>query len=297
MTTVLVVSTHLDDAVLSCGGAIHAGVQRGDQVVVATVFTEGKDHERRREEDRRAVKLLGATVIHLGLFDAPERLGLERTHRALVEEARVLDADVALVADALRTAVGRTKPDEVWGPLGVGDHVDHRVVHAALRGRAGLVLYEDRPYAFLAGAVRARLVDLGLRTKASPGGSPAAAASRDLLHAPDRALVREAVETMPHLRAYLSDTEEGARSRAWLGSKLERTRAAIGAETVARVASYDGATAEVVTRAIAAYGSQVGALFGEPSRIAPALRRTALALATGAAPAHHVERTFVMAPA
>lgn len=262
-------------------------------MVVATVFTDGSGQERRREEDRRALEVLGASAIHLGLFDAPERLGLERSHRALVEEADVAEADVLLVRDALRTAIGRTQPTEIWSPLGVGDHVDHRVVHAALRDRADLVLYEDRPYAFLPGAVRARLVDLGLHVDAAAGGAPGVAAARDLSHAPDRALVRDAIETLPHLRAYLGDHDEAARSRAWLASKLAAGRATSGAEVVARVTSHDARTASAVSRAIAVYVSQVEDLFGGSARIAPALRRAALALATGAAPASHAERTFV----
>ena len=297
MTTVLVVSPHLDDAALSCGGAIHERARRGDRVVVATVFSDGKDHDRRRDEDRRALQILGAPVIHLGLFDAPERLGLARTHRAIVEEAKVTDADVALVRDALRTAIGRTQPAEIWSPLGVGDHVDHRVVVAALSGQPGLVLYEDRPYAFLVGAVRARLVDLGLQVRgavsSSPGSSPETiAAVRDLGHAPDRALVREAIETLPHLRTYLAD-DDGARSRAWLVAKLGDARSAHGAELVARITAYDAETAHAVNRAVCAYSSQVGDLFGGAARVAPALRRAALVLATGTAPPH-AERTFLM---
>jgi LmbE family N-acetylglucosaminyl deacetylase len=298
MTTLLVVSPHLDDAVLSCGGAMLARARLGERVVVATVFSEGRDHARRREEDRRAVELLGAEVMHLGLFDAPERLGLERSHRALVEEPVVSPSDEALVRDAVRTAVGRTQPAEIWAPLGVGGHVDHRVVHAALRDRAGLVLYEDRPYAFLAGAVRARLVELRLRARACADDPLEAAAVRDLEHAPDRALVREAVDTLPHLRAYLTDDAAGWRSRDWLTDRQALVRAGTGGETLyARVTFHDAETRDMVERAIGAYGSQVGDLFGGAARIGPALRRAALALASGAAAAHHAERSFAMTSA
>lgn len=291
MSTLLVVSPHLDDAVLSCGAAIHAHVRGGDRVVVATVFSEGRAHDRRREEDARALQVLGAGVIHLGLFDAPERLGIERSHRSLVEEARVHESDVVLARDALRTAIGRVQPAQIWAPLGVGEHVDHRVVHAALHDRADVVLYEERPYAFLPGAVYTRLAVLGLHAGAT-AGSVMNAATRALQHAPDRAVVREALATLPHLRAYLGDDEAGHRSRTWLAARLTEVRPRSGREIVARVTSYDAETAAAVCQAAGMYGSQLDDLFGGPARVAPALRRAALALATGAAPVLHAERTF-----
>jgi LmbE family N-acetylglucosaminyl deacetylase len=294
MTTLLVLSPHLDDAVLSCGGAMLDRARLGDRVVVATVFSEGREYARRRDEDRRALEVLGAEVMHLGLFDAPERLGLAPSHRTLVEDAVVSASDEALVRDAVRVAVGRTQPAEIWAPLGVGGHVDHRVVHAAVRERAGLVLYEDRPYAFLAGAVRARLVELGVRARACEDDPLAPATVRDLEHAPDRALVREAIDRLPHLRAYLTDDPGGWRSRDWLTDRQTLVRAETHGVTLqARVTFHDAATRGVVERAIGAYASQVGDLFGGAARIAPALRRAALALASGAAAAHHAERSFV----
>lgn len=304
MTTLLIVSPHLDDAVLSCAGAIHTHVRRGDQVIVATVFTQGHEHAQRRAEDLRAVSSLGAVALHLGLLDAPERLRCDRTHRALVEEAPLREADVAWVQGVIDAAIRRVKPTQVWAPLGVGGHIDHRVVHAALGGHTtvpsgvGSVLYEDRPYAFLAGAVRRRLADLGLSLIGPPESGTATA--RDLLRAPDPAIVREGLQTLPHLRSYLAEEDGGMRARSWLASQLcamapdrESGPRLAGVGVVARVTCHDAETAEAAARAICMYESQIPDLFGKPARVASALRAAALGLApaTASSPTH-AERTF-----
>ena len=79
--TALVVSPHLDDAVLSLSAWL-ASRSRLERVVVATVFSEGDaDYPTRRAEDVAALSLLGAEPLHLGLLDAPERLGVSRSPR------------------------------------------------------------------------------------------------------------------------------------------------------------------------------------------------------------------------
>lgn len=265
--TLLFVSPHLDDAVLSCGGAIHAAARSGARVVVATVFSECAGGARRRAEDLAAVNALGAEAVHLGLTDAPERLGLERTHRALVEEAVVAEADVTRVRDALVRCMPYSR---IWIPLGVGDHVDHRVVHAALEDASNAVLYEDRPYAFLPGAVRARIRALGLR-------EPSALAA-----VPGEREVHDALERLPHLRAYAGGNEY-AGARAWLAARARQAMTDSDAAWPKRLRSttsrYDEDVARAVTRAILAYESQVPDLFGTASAVGPAMRQAAVELA------------------
>jgi LmbE family N-acetylglucosaminyl deacetylase len=107
-----VLSPHLDDAVLSCGGLLLALAGRSS-VTVATVFTEAgpRPHTRaarsflstcggsdaaslyaeRRAEDREVLARLRAEAVHLGLVDAlfrrsPRRVaGLGRVASALPE--------------------------------------------------------------------------------------------------------------------------------------------------------------------------------------------------------------------
>ena len=277
MTSWVVVSPHLDDAVLSCAGAIRQQLVRGHRVIVVTVFSEGADSERRRRQDAAALASLGAEPIHLGLLDAPERLGLARTHRALVEDAVVDEADVARARAAIRSIGERVYDACMWAPLGVGEHIDHRVVHAALADWPSVVFYEERPYAFLAGAVRARLAALGL---SAPG----------LEAPPEAALVREQIATLPHLGAYLASRDDGERARAWLHARVT-SPAHPGSRTEVRadVTTYDAAIAAAVTRAVAFYEPDVGELFGDAERIGPSL----LAASRGLdALAVHAERTF-----
>ena len=286
-STLLVVSPHLDDAVLSCAGAILAHTSAGNRAVVATVFSEGSDGERRREEDRAALEVLHAEAMHLGLLDAPQRLGAARSHRALVEEAELAATDVSMARARLERVIKSVQPTRVLAPLGVGGHVDHRVVHAALVERPGVEFYEERPYAFLAGATRA---SFGMRPPA------------ELALAPSSAEVQRDMEVLPHLRAYLGGADDGPRARAWLAARLVAHAAAHEepARLTGVVTTYDEVTARRAVRAIMMYTSQVPDLFGGAEHIAPALRAAARALGTaraiGPAPwVHLAERLFVPA--
>jgi len=169
----VVLSPHLDDAVLSCGGRIAHVVAAGARVRVVTVFTRDEPEEppselardlrrwwklpagevmrRRRAEDEAACHQLGAEPIHLDLPEAPYRLdddGRARYAdlRALFGEVHPGDAAlVTLLAEKL--AAGEWADDEMIGPLGVGNHVDHQIVRRALeRARPGARLYEEFPY-------------------------------------------------------------------------------------------------------------------------------------------------------
>ncbi len=246
---IVVVSPHLDDAVLSCGGLLALARRRGEPSTVVTVFTKGRDHDRRRDEDRDALAVLGARAVHVGLLDAPERLGLARTHTALVEEARVDPADCAVVRAAIETALPSPSPVSVYVPLGVGGHVDHVTVHAALRDRDDVVFYEDRPYALVPGAIHARLVEARIALTAPDGIAKASAAA---LGEPARAL--------PHLDAFLgSEPVARARSLAWLESHHGDPRPDLAlAPREARVRRHpiDNEAVTLAARAASAYASQ-----------------------------------------
>ncbi len=279
---VVVLSPHLDDAVLSCAGAIRRHVLRGDCVLVATIFSEGANGSRRRDEDRAAVASLGADVVHLGLLDAPERLGIPRSHRALVEEARVREEDVSLARAAIVDVV---RDARIYAPLGVGEHVDHRVLHAAACDLPGVVFYEDRPYAFAAGAVRSRLIALGSGGNLGPP--------------PDRAVVEAELETLPFHRAHLADDDRGVRARAWLTARLTAPAATLDrarpgasiASSRAETAVHGEEIARAATRAIRLYASQVDALFGGAELVAAAILAASRALGADAS-TPYAERTF-----
>ncbi len=166
--TILVVSPHLDDAVLSVAGFLLRERRRGRRVVVATVCSEGPGYAARRAEDRAALALLDVEARHLGFPDAPfrgysgfgELIGMPDKRDYPVKKA---------VGEALDNLVVELMPRELWFPLGVGGHVDHRLCYclAAITFRTiARTFYEDRPYAFVAGAVDDRLAGVGTYTPA-----------------------------------------------------------------------------------------------------------------------------------
>lgn len=158
---VCVVSTHLDDAVLSCGYALDAS----PDATVVTVFaglpegpagqwdatTTGEETAEaavaaRRAEDVRALGLLGARAVWLDLLDQ-QYDGAPHTER------------VAQVQEALRPHLTALSPVTVLAPLGM-THPDHVAVGQACvllarESEAAWWAYEDVPYAQSRGLVAA----------------------------------------------------------------------------------------------------------------------------------------------
>ena len=168
----LYVSPHADDAALSCAGRLLGERARGQRVLVLALFES--------EAGATITELLarGADVTLAGLDSAPRRrprapfrsIGFERSG----EDADAFEAVVRVLADV----APRAKARQVYVPLAVGGHIDHRLTHeAALQvlvdepGR-NLFLYEERPEAFAPGAVRVRL---GLVAARLPPGARHAA--------------------------------------------------------------------------------------------------------------------------
>ena len=158
----LLLSPHLDDVVLSCPGYIQRLRAQGITPVIATVFTEADAphaalYRVRRQEDRRAAKLLGASVTHLGFLDAPFRSPRYSGFRGIVfGRAREYPKTVRAVASRITALISKLRPAQVLAPLAVGNHVDHRVVRDAVLSAVDphlLLFYEDRPYSFVPGQV------------------------------------------------------------------------------------------------------------------------------------------------
>lgn len=172
MPEIVYLSPHLDDAVLSCGARIAHEVAAGNEVRVVTVFTadeplespsplaaelarwwhlpRGQVMRARRAEDDEALARLGARRDHLGLPEAPYRsAGGEAFYRDLAALfGEVHPADEAEMTPRLLARFREIPADaRLVAPLGVGAHVDHRLVRRALEatGRA-LWFYEEFPY-------------------------------------------------------------------------------------------------------------------------------------------------------
>lgn len=170
----LYLSPHRDDVALSCAARLLAERGRGERILMVTLF--GPSGADVTEADGRAtasaVRLrdLGVQRCHLGL---PEARSRNPRYRSLGALATGWDAaDQKCLAHAVRflSDLGpRSKARQVYIPLAVGGHVDHRLSceagRAVFQGGHGrnVFLYEERPEALVAGAVRMRLGQLGAR--------------------------------------------------------------------------------------------------------------------------------------
>jgi LmbE family N-acetylglucosaminyl deacetylase len=175
----LVISPHLDDAVLSCG-ALLAHLAPRHPVTVATVFTvaapppwslparralRGLGHldaedlfTQRRAEDRDVLAGIGAEAVNLGFRDALFRRGrlgpAYPTYRLDAARGRVASCDTGLAAEVSARVGELARAREaavVFAPLGVGRHVDHLITRqAAGKLNRRIVYYSDFPYSLKA---------------------------------------------------------------------------------------------------------------------------------------------------
>jgi len=169
----LYLSPHLDDAVYSCGGLIAQQTVQGERVTVLTIYAGdppagGRSalavelEERwggsaspvaaRREEDVQACTFLGASYAHLEFPDAIYRHGPDGAPIYITEEALFGDVHESeeVLLRRIAQEIGRACAgvDRAYCPLGVGGHVDHRLVRKAAEtlGRE-LWYYQEFPYA------------------------------------------------------------------------------------------------------------------------------------------------------
>jgi hypothetical protein len=182
----LFVGAHGADVPLSCPARVRGEVDRGRRVLVLALFEPvgaGGVAE-------RAVSRLGATFAGAGLPAAAERRpprGPGPRLDRVPEDEETLVAAAHLLAD-----VGpRTQAVNIHAPLGLGSSVDHVLAYeASVRAFASgagrnLFLYEERPEAFVPGAVRTRLALLGARLPPAGAGVARASLARALWRAND----------------------------------------------------------------------------------------------------------------
>jgi len=258
MTLALFLSPHLDDAILSCAGRIQRHVARGERVVLLTAFSHADPHDAagwtaRRREDQAAAMRLGAEPRWLGMPDAPFRDPAYAGFDFEVLSGPHAPGDTSWrerLALGLREAIDVLHPTAVYAPLGVGDHVDHRLV---LEAAAGLLpqlrCYEDHPYALVPFAVDRRLAALGLVGPPSEG----------LAEAPPVAAYLEALANAPYVQHYLPPGP--ARERCF--ARLQSWPTAPRRHPVrAELEPLDPAAASLAEQAIWDYASQAPGLFG-----------------------------------
>jgi LmbE family N-acetylglucosaminyl deacetylase len=154
MQQLTVVSPHLDDAAVSVGALIRSLSSSGVAVTVLTVLagdplsraaagrwdtaagfgTAGEAAQRRREEDRRACRLLGAVPVWLPFCDDQYKRGADDGTIAAQLARATANADVVLVP-----GFPLLNPDHAWVTTLVSEHLRP--------GAAQLGFYVEQPYA------------------------------------------------------------------------------------------------------------------------------------------------------
>lgn len=181
------ISPHLDDAALSCGGAIARHTAGAARVLVVTICTQVPPvdalfspyakamHHRwglapsdvvtaRLHEDVLAMERIGADCYWAGFPDAIYRMPDSYNSDAMLfgQPAKhdPLRQQLVQLLDELHALAPRAT---FYVPLGVGDHVDHQLVYdATIIGGWGhaSAFYEDIPYVCRSGALEARMSKL-----------------------------------------------------------------------------------------------------------------------------------------
>jgi LmbE family N-acetylglucosaminyl deacetylase len=170
----LFVAPHGDDVALACPARLLAEAESGRRALVLALF-EPVDRGSRAE---RAARDLGAGYAAAGLAAWRERRSREAPPAAAPERNPEDEAAALEAARLLIETLPRLQPLHVYAPLGLGASADHRLAYeAALRAFASeagrnLFLYEERPEAFVPGAVRTRLALLGARLPPGASKSP-----------------------------------------------------------------------------------------------------------------------------
>ena len=178
----VVVEPHMDDAALSVGGRLLLRRGRGRTTILSVVkwsnftsyLTVGREFadvreitDLRQRESVLAARLLGAEHHCLDWTDAPLRFyPAERWSEATPEKFKHFPhvftnmlpdpMDVSGLAEQLVQHLKVLAPDELWIPMGLGNHADHRTTRSAClimlaeaRGQFSGVpvsMYEELPY-------------------------------------------------------------------------------------------------------------------------------------------------------
>ena len=161
----LFVSPHGEDVALGCPARLLSEAASGRRALVLALFEPAGVET----SASHAVNELGAQYAAAGIPSARER-GSPTLAPLGGDPREEADQEAARQAARLLTDIGpKVQPLHVYAPLGLGSALDHLIAYeAALRAFASeagrnLFLYEERPEAFVPGAVRTRLALLGAR--------------------------------------------------------------------------------------------------------------------------------------
>jgi len=192
----LYLSPHLDAALLSCGGLIHAQRKAGEQVSVLTLCAEPPDRDAlsplarfyeadwgesgdamamRRAENAVALSEMGVTIWNSTSVDAIYRNDAGTPYYSTREDlfGEPQPRDVAALLPVWESQVKQIVEEYgqsfvLYSPLGVGGHVDHELARQFGQRMAELgcevCFYEDYPYVELVpGGVQDAMARFGPR--------------------------------------------------------------------------------------------------------------------------------------
>jgi LmbE family N-acetylglucosaminyl deacetylase len=176
MTKHIIISPHLDDAVLSCGELIKHFISVGDNVLTVTVFTAfppsddlsdaAKQYHSncflgdnsmifRQAEDLKAMEYLGCKYKHLHYYECLYRKNISGIH-IYPDLKDIYHLDFANEVDIFYMLCAEMKEvckdgSNIYVPFGLGNHADHlliRKVFDAIRNELNgeVFFYEEIPY-------------------------------------------------------------------------------------------------------------------------------------------------------
>ncbi|MDX1413577.1 MAG: PIG-L family deacetylase [Candidatus Promineifilaceae bacterium] len=174
-------SPHLDDAALSCGGQIYLKTSAGLSVLIVSVMAgdppqpalseyakslhnrwqiAGHEAEQRRQEDARAARILRADYLHLDIPDCIYRRDPRSDSPYYTSDreifGKIAPADAVMIRKISELLENLPQFGHIYVPLGVGNHVDHQLTRLAAEqifGGQQVVYYDEYPYADQPGAV------------------------------------------------------------------------------------------------------------------------------------------------
>jgi LmbE family N-acetylglucosaminyl deacetylase len=120
---ILIVSPHMDDEVIGCGGTIARHVHAGHKVYVC--FIAHRIYERKYDKIRNQREVQHA-------LDAKKILGYKESEFFNLNDER-LDVAIQDILSPLEKYIENIKPDIVYSPFYGDNHQDHRAVFQAVR--------------------------------------------------------------------------------------------------------------------------------------------------------------------
>lgn len=286
-------SPHEDDVLLSCPGRLLAERAQGASVVVAVAFSSDGSPE--AGAAGRALTEMGIELAGLGFAPAPERNEFYRSFTRACFERHSEDAQLLPeLSERIRELVLRTRARHVYLPLGAAGHVDHKLCHEAglraLHDATGrdVFFYEERPQAFVPGAIRARMSELGARLP------PVAA---DIHDDPSTARAFLSFALAPFLRTERLPAAERVRAARRFARGLRAGRAwrptrAFGLRLQPVLETLSAAELHRMLGALSGTEARIAQLFGTRQRLEAQARRYSERL--GRAP--YTERYWLMLP-